>query len=202
MVDEKQSEGSIASVLLTHYANYHNHKETMAYSIFALEGAFFLGLLLLGNWPPSIERMDQDLLAAIFVITWVLFHFALRFQLRNRKLAAIKVAACIEALSLDAEIDVKNEDYLPKQATRFDELIDAFLLPTRNAFRTADIESSTELERISPGSLQAIQYFELKNKRAAQLKFGGYAIPIEWVTSVGSIFLLSIALLRVYAPTV
>ena len=65
-----------AEVLLTFYATYHNQKETMAYSIFALEGAFFVGLFMLGNWPPTIEQMDRRQLSAIFIVTWFLFHTA------------------------------------------------------------------------------------------------------------------------------
>lgn len=195
-----QKQTNYAETLLGHYSSYHNHKEIMAYSIFGLEGAFFLGLFLMGNWPPSVESFSPLALSVVFIVTWFFFHTALRFQLRNRKLAAVKVAACMEALLLQQPRKVSFLDTEPEQASRFDELLDTYLLPARNAFRTPDVD----LEcfdgecNIEPCSLGAIRYFELKNRLKAQKSWTGYAIPMEWITTIGSILLLVISLVRVH----
>ncbi len=61
--DKLKKEREILQDLIAFYGQYHNHKEQMAFSIFGLEGAFFIGLFLLGNWPQSIQGMDRTLLA-------------------------------------------------------------------------------------------------------------------------------------------
>lgn len=183
-----------------HYANYHNHKEAMAYSIFALEGAFFLGLLLLGNWPPTVAAMPTELLTAIFVFTWFLFHTALRFQLRNRRLAAIKTAALFDALKQTETVKYHSSSMPPLKAHPIEAFFDTYVLPIRTTFREGDVDLSNveDGQDIEPGTLEAEAYFEIKHRKESQNSWGKYALPMEWITTIGSFSLLVIALLRVH----
>lgn len=183
-----------------HYAIYHNHKEVMAYSIFALEGAFFLGLFLLGNWPPTVQAMPSGLLIAIFVVTWFLFHTALRFQLRNRRLAAIKVAALFDTLKQTEPVKYQASCMAPFKAHSVEAFFDTYFLPLRSTFREGDVDliDIGDGQDIEPGTPEAEVFFEIKHRRAAQGSWRKYALPMEWIITIGSFSLLVIALLRVY----
>lgn len=183
-----------------HYASYHNHKEVMAYSIFALEGAFFLGLFLLGNWPPTVEAMPTELLSAIFVVTWFLFHTALRFQLRNRRLAAIKTAALFDALKQTKPVKYNASSMAPLKAHPIEAFFDTYFLPIRTTFREGDVDliNIEDGQDIEPGTLEAEVFFEIKHRKASQNSWNKYALPMEWITAIGSFSLLVIALLRVH----
>ncbi len=182
------------------YETYHNHKEQMAYSIFALQGAFFIGLFLLGNWPPGVEALNREVLTFIFIVTWLLFHFALRFQLRNRRIAAILVSAFYDALMKET---VATLEELPKTPGMIGVFIDQFLLPVRKStwadpICLRDMENVQE-RRIPPCTLEAFDIFLLHHLKAAQDSWKGYAYPMEWATTLGSLFLLLVAMVRVWA---
>lgn len=186
--------------MMQNYGTYHNHKELMAYSIFALEGGFFLGLFLLGTWPAAVAQMEHYQLASIFVVTWALFHTALRFQLRNRRLSAIYYAAYHDALTMTEDVTYKDRWLLEKTATRLDELVDIFLFPVRTSFRRGDVKPNDldDGSLIRPQTLSAFQYHALEHKRRSMTGWQ-YALTIEWITSVGSVLMLGVALLRVYS---
>ena len=82
--------------------------------------------------------------------------------------------------------------------TRIDDIIDTYLLPARNALRRPDVTFSGPTGVITPGSMTAIAYFEAKHTFEARHSWTKFAIPIEWITTVGSILLLVIALIRVF----
>lgn len=185
--------------LLGFYGQYHNHKEQMAFSIFGLEGAFFVGLFLLGNWPQTIESMNRITLSWIFVLVWGLFHLALRYQLRNRRLAAIMVAAYYDALTQKADLIFERARQNVHAPCALAQLIDLWFLPVRGALRPSDVELAELVDgtSIRPATLSSYQYHLLKHKNIAARSWTSYALPIEWITSLGSIVLLAIALLRV-----
>ncbi|PIW08784.1 MAG: hypothetical protein CO066_03380 [Comamonadaceae bacterium CG_4_9_14_0_8_um_filter_60_18] len=185
--------------LLGFYGQYHNHKEQMAFSVFGLEGAFFVGLFLLGNWPQTIESMNRITLSWIFVLVWVLFHLALRYQLRNRRLAAIMVAAYYDALTQKSDLVFERSRHTVVAASKIAQFADLWLLPVRGALRPSDVELAELVDgaKIRPATLSSYQYHLLKHKNLAAKSWTSYALPIEWITSLGSIVLLAIALLRV-----
>jgi hypothetical protein len=184
---------------LTLYSDYHNHKEQMALSIFGLEGAFFIGLFALGTWPPEVARMGSTSLAIIFVIVWALFHTALRYQLRNRRLAAIMCAACTDALTQGDDIVYEPSSHAYRAPTVVADLVDTFLVPVRGALRASDVDmpSAREGARIRPSTLLSYQYHLANRKNDSAASWTRYALPIEWLTTVGSGLLLGIALHRV-----
>lgn len=186
-------------LVFQHYASYHNHKEIMAYSIFALEGAFFLGLFLMGSWPPTVEAMSKNVLCTIFVVTWFLFHTALRFQLRNRRLAAIKTAALFDALKQDTPVVYESKTMSPLPVHPIAAFFDTYLFPIRTSFRDGDVDLTKieDKQSIGPGTNEAEAYFEIKHRLNAQKSWNKYALPMEWITTIGSFALLIIALIRV-----
>jgi hypothetical protein len=199
------TEIELIKVIRSHYAEYHNHKETMAYSIFALEGAFFIGLFLLSTWPPSVQKMDRSLLALIFAITWMLFHSALRFQLRNRRLAAIFVAGSIDALTKSAEVSPADATHFAAPESNFLVIVDTYLFPVPGVVRNADISigspAPTEVatQPISPNTVRALNHYLQVHQIESYTHTGRYGYPMEIITSLGSMFLLAVALLRVFS---
>ena len=190
------------------YETYHNHKEQMSYSIFALQGAFFIGFFMLGNWPPGIEHLSKKTLTMIFIVTWILFHFALRFQLRNRRLAAILVSAFYDAIFKDPE-KVKAElvgrgikELTPPSTLAL--LLDSFLLPVRKSTWAEPLTAKSFGQVLQDGhvhkqTLRAHDVFLLDHVLNARTTLQGYALPMEWTATLGSIFLLGVAILRVWA---
>jgi len=74
---------------------YHDHKENMAHAIFLVNVAFVGALLGTGgrpSWLPK-ELTPPWVVGSLCVGAWLLIHRYLRWQLRNRRIAAIKVAA-------------------------------------------------------------------------------------------------------------
>ena len=84
--------------LMERYAAYHNHKETMAYSgLTVFAGA--VAAALVTNWPPAWGRFTPMLapLAVVFLFAVTLTY--LRFQLRRRRWAALRVSGCERVLA-------------------------------------------------------------------------------------------------------
>lgn len=121
-----------------HYAEYHNHKETMAFSVFALEGAFFLGFVVLNSVPQDMARLGRETLIPIAVIIWILFHLVLRFQFRNRRIAALMVGAAFEA-EHDVLQNVEPQKLELRRPSRKIDYIDTWLFPVRATFRKVDV---------------------------------------------------------------
>lgn len=197
-------EREVLQNLLAFHAQYHNHKENMAFSIFGLEGAFFIGLFVFSQWPPYLQKVQSCQLAWLFVVVWVLFHAALRFQLRNRRIAAILVAAYYDALTQRADIMYSTAQFVVYPDMPLDTFIDVYLLPIRGKLRTTDIEFAKPGNQkvIKPMSIAAFYYHLAKHKAEASTSWTKYSYPIDLLVSLGSIFLLVVALARVYGPSV
>lgn len=195
---DKIAEREILQSLLGMHAQYHNHKEQMAFSIFGLEGAFFIGIFLFSQWPEYITKVSTENLVALFVVVWMLFHLALRFQLRNRRLAAIFVAAYYDALTQQEVKTFKRKDFILYDGLPVSEFFDTFLVPVRGVFRPSDVDLNklTDGEEIKPMSINAFYFHVLRHKKLSSESFVGYAYPIEFMTSLGSIILLGIAIVR------
>jgi hypothetical protein len=193
------SDKDVLLALLALQSSYHNHKETMAYSIFGLEGAFFIGLFVLGNWPPDLIKVPTQLLSLLFVLVWILFHLALRFQLRNRRLAAIQVAACLDALMQTRPEIYRRSNKRTRLNLPIESLIDACLVPVRGVLRDADVKNlePADGDIIQPQTLSSLRFHQFVHRRIASESFTRYSFPIEMIASVGSIFLLVVALFRV-----
>jgi hypothetical protein len=197
------NEREVLQSFLAMHSEYHNHKENMAFSIFGLEGAFFIGLFVFSQWPPYLQRVDNHHLAFLFVAVWVLFHSALRFQLRNRRIAAILVASYYDALAQRADLQYSRGQFAVYPDLPLDAFIDACLLPVRGKLRAADVEAAKpeDGEVVRPQSVTAFYYHLAKHKAVASTSWTKYAYPIDFLTSLGSIFLLLVALARALGPS-
>lgn len=83
------------------YRTYHNHKERNAYVSFLVYFTFFASALLLGDWPLHKEKHIPDVVTIICVtIFWLYALIFMKWQLRNRRIAAIYVAAAQESLAV------------------------------------------------------------------------------------------------------
>ena len=196
---EAEGERKTLLALLQLYSQYHNHKEQMALSIFGLEGAFFVGLFLLGTWPPEVKQMGGKSLAAIFVVVWILFHTALRYQLRNRRISAIMVAAYVDALVQEQDILFEASSHSYRKPHMLASIVDLTLFPVRGALRASDVDLPAVADGsiLRPATLAGHQYHLAKHKNDSAVSWTKYALPFEWITSLGSILLLIIALYRV-----
>lgn len=83
-----------AYAFLSDRESYHNHKESSAYTIFAVEAGFF-GALLTTDWYakiPSVICYPKLIVLTFFIVPiWILVHTFMRWQLRNRRIAALQV---------------------------------------------------------------------------------------------------------------
>jgi hypothetical protein len=194
-------QADILKLLMELNSVYHNHKEQMALSIFGLEAAFFVGLFLLGSWPPDVMKMQRRPMVVIFVLVWVMFHLALRYQLRNRRLSAIIHAAYVDALLQTEDIQYEKSSHTYRPPHGFAQLIDLTLIPMRGALRSSDIALShlADGSVISPATRQSFEFHLAKHQNDSAVSWTKYALPIEWLTTLGSMFLLLIALYRVTA---
>ena len=193
------AEQEVLQSFLQMHSQYHNHKENMAYAIFGLEGAFFIGLFWLAQWPQEVRAVPKHYLAGLFIAVWILFHLALRFQLRNRRIAAIFVASYYDALAQQSDHKYSRDDFLVYRDRRFNSFIDTCILPVRNVIRVADVAPGRlqHSEIICPRTLKSFYYHLSRHKSVASTSWFKYAYPIEWLASFGSIVLLFVALYRV-----
>jgi hypothetical protein len=83
----------ILVALLGNTDSYHNHKENQAYAAFAAYIAIMGGASLLSPWPPKIfENQAADTFLTLFglLIIFFLSYFFIRWQLENRRYAAVR----------------------------------------------------------------------------------------------------------------
>ena len=203
MQTDTSDEREVLQSFLAMHAQYHNHKENMAFSIFGLEGAFFIGLFVFSQWPPYLQKIQSHHLAMLFVVVWILFHSALRFQLRNRRIAAILVASYYDALAQRTNLKYSQGQFDVYPDLPLDTLIDTYLLPIRGKLRAADVEAAKPEhgEVVQPRSIGAFYYHLARHKADASTSWTKYAYPIDLLASLGSIFLLLVALARVLGPS-
>ena len=92
---------------LARYSEYQAHKESMAYVGFALFAGVVGTILVSGDWPPSAWGIYNETLALIGLsVAWFALLFYLRFQLRRRRWAALRIAACEHVLARWATNDL------------------------------------------------------------------------------------------------
>lgn len=106
---DAQSEGNrknaieLLRTMIQTYGRYHNHKETMAHVGVAVQMAVFGAILVADTWPPSWVpsiTIDQRIVAAICIFgIWAFVHVFVRWQLRQRRVAASWYAAMITTLA-------------------------------------------------------------------------------------------------------
>ena len=101
-------------LILDQYNKYHDHKETMAYTGFALYAAAFAWLLVSNDWPPNWPRP-----LPLLTVTggWLLALWFVGWQLKNRRLAAIRTTAAERLLASWVTTPPSDQDLLPWKGT-------------------------------------------------------------------------------------
>lgn len=103
-------------ILLNQQEIYHNHKETMAHAGVLVQIAIAAGILTKEDWPPV--WLDYNYYPAVFttvgiILIWLLVHIFIRWQLRNRRGAALMYAAILRTLRFWVHTDPIEEDLKP-----------------------------------------------------------------------------------------
>ena len=202
-LSEKDKE--FAYEFLSDRESYHSHKETSAYTIFAVQAALFTALLTT-DWYDKIESKicnPKFLVIIIIFLIWLLVHRFMRWQLINRRLAALQVGTLINALLdyLKMKVDAKaNTSSSDKEATEKNDaethtsdktvqgitnFLDRWLWPVYSATLKSDVD------------LKNFPDWYQKHYIAFQKKGTG-AVTGEKFPTIGSIFILIISLLYVF----
>lgn len=139
-------------LLLDQYNKYHDHKETMAYSAFALYAAAFAWLLVSKEWPP---HWPSPLPIVTVAAAWLLALWFIGWQLKNRRLAAIRTAAAERLLASWLTKPPSSQDLAPwrdpiKQPGMKRHLL-GFLCPPLAPLGQADLADSSY-----PGALVSL----------------------------------------------
>ena len=118
--------------LLDRYASYHNHKESMAYTGLTLFTGAGGAALVSDNWPPVAWGAHADTWALLAITAlWFGVLAYLRFQLRRRRWAALRVAGCDRLLakwvvSSPSDADLAPTDRIPIGSICFVRCVDFF----------------------------------------------------------------------------
>lgn len=133
---------------------YHHHKETMANAGIVTQLALVASLFSVVTWPPEwvpairlthVCVSQRGLSIAAFLAIWLLIHIFIRWQLRNRRWAAIFCAALERTLRKWAAANPPDSDLAPydQQVVARDNrtlrFIDMHLFPCRSTLVYADV---------------------------------------------------------------
>lgn len=149
--------------------SYHDHKENMAHAAVVLSLGLAGAMVSANSWPPTwivgLCIPGKAIALVGVVILWLFIHVYMRWQLRNRRAAAIYVASFLKvlrtwAITPPTAEDLKPWDKDPPKVNKVHFLID-FLIPWKRSNITADEEIKgyptalvTELLRNSTGAIK------------------------------------------------
>jgi len=83
----------LARDLLSFETNYYNHKETRAHACLVLQMAIYAWIMTENGW-----IVIRDMCLLMFIILWFIPYLYVRWELRKRRLSAIRVRAIKRAL--------------------------------------------------------------------------------------------------------
>ena len=125
--------------LLSRYSSYHDAKESMAFTGFTLFAGAMTASLVSDSWPPWWGYHSTRWALLALSITWLGFLLYLRFQLRRRRFAALRVAGCEHVLARwilsppgIEELTPKDRDLPPLRLSRAEWLWD-WVCPLRRS---------------------------------------------------------------------
>ena len=183
-----------ANLLLSNTSSYHMHKETMAHAAFLVEVALFGAIMSMSQWPPSwvptISLSSKYVGMIGFLVIWGAIHVFIRWQLRNRRWAALRYGGIIRAIRTWITKLPEDDDYLPyvgektKGKHKLCRLADMII-----TWPQADIISDVELDGEPTGIVKCIK---------EQEKVGTGAVKAEIILTYGSILILLSVMFRTY----
>jgi len=83
---------AFAALLVDRYRSYHDHKETMAYGGTTLFIAGVVATITADKWPPQWLASSKCLLTAFITGVWLIVLVFVKWQLRRRRWAAMRLA--------------------------------------------------------------------------------------------------------------
>lgn len=187
--------------LLSEMKTYHSHKETMAHAALLVMLAFCGAILKAEKWPPNWVLglqvgglCSQQLTFLAVFILWLFIHIYMRWQLRNRRAAAITYAGSLRALAEWATrcpVDNDLNQYCP-ESTRHKFLAKiggwlATLLDYVVPFPWATVHYDVGKEAYPKWLGKAIRQEEKRRTGA---------IKAECLVTIGSFFVLFIIVVR------
>jgi len=170
--------------------SYHDHKETMAHAAALVVLGYVGAIISIQTWPPEwvpTVRVSRDTVAMVGAMAvWLLIHVYLRWQLRNRRVAALYVACLLKvlrrwALNPPSQDDLKPYGAVVSERPSVHTWID-FLVP----WPSARVPSDEGLEGYPMAMVQ--EYLSTKTG----------AVFAECLVSYGSILLGLILLVRMW----
>lgn len=126
--------------------SYHDHKETMAHATILVALAYVGAIISSTNWPPdwvTTVCVSSDVVAALGALAvWFFIHVYMRWQLRNRRVAALYVACLLTILRQWANSPPSSDDLTPYEGgapkvPRIHTLVD-FIVPWKFAHVPSD----------------------------------------------------------------
>ncbi|MBI4189365.1 MAG: hypothetical protein HY525_02365 [Betaproteobacteria bacterium] len=106
---------------LSQMHSYHNHKETMAHAAILVALAFVGAVLSSSQWPPQwippVQVSSRGVAALGVTMIWLVIHVYMRWQMRNRRVAALYVACLLKVLRRWADTSPSEEELKPYQDT-------------------------------------------------------------------------------------
>jgi hypothetical protein len=139
MLDDKNKE--FAYAFLADRESYHTQKETSAYAVFLVETGLF-GALVTTQTVPKFLKLGSGSGAALvvfIVFVWCLLHMFMRWQLRNRRIAALQVGALILALTDHLNNRESSDVNSTKKNCCLDKYLD-YVIPRPKSTYQGDIE--------------------------------------------------------------
>jgi hypothetical protein len=173
--------------LLSYMNSYHDHKENLAHASIAVMGGLVGSILITDTWPPKwMTCFSPKIITLIVFILWVLIHVYMRWQLRQRRSAAIMFNAATRKLAEWIERTPTPNDFelrIQQPSRRLNKvwfLLDHFLV-----FRQGILFEHNA--RLYPNWIMVLYERERKEM---------HGILAEWILTVVSIGLGSLVLLR------
>ena len=134
--------------LLDRYVSYHDHKESMAFTGLTIFAGTTGASLVSSAWPPSWGEFKQLIAVAALTGLWLGVLAYLRFQLRRRRWAALRVAGCERVLAQWIQLPPSDADLNPRHR---DPVVDSlgvkwldFFWPQKAAVRAVESGSDND----------------------------------------------------------
>ncbi len=146
----------LLTVRLEQMHTYHDHKEKMAHAGILVELVLMGAVLGTDNWPldwvPDLCIPKRYICLFGLFLIWILIHIYIRWQLRNRRIAALYVAGLLELFKDWAYKKPTDKDLKPyknvgdtigygvifPETSNFSEFIDKYLFPLEGVFIPTD----------------------------------------------------------------
>lgn len=177
---ERQKDRAIAFVKdMGGYSRaYHNHKEQLAIAGITFQVSIFGAALISKEWPPDFLYNPWSSMA-LTTFAWLLILFYLKWQLRKRRWASLRIAATERLLAKWITVPPTTEDLktLPQQAglkIPLSLLLLDYIIPVRSITSAVDVSES-----VYPAAL-VISLKEQEGKKMGAIEQERFIVLVGW----------------------